>query len=78
MGLSSYRPQSSGAVFLSRREMLARAGLGFGAWALLDLLERDRLRAAEAVRFVAREEQRLRAVRPHELAQRRLIHGAHV
>jgi hypothetical protein len=25
----------------SRREMLCRAGLGFGAWALLDLLTRD-------------------------------------
>src|SRR5712692_7608034 len=28
-------------VPLSRREMLRRAGLGFGAWALLDLLARD-------------------------------------
>jgi uncharacterized protein (DUF1501 family) len=28
-------------VPLSRREMLCRAGLGFGAWALLDLLARD-------------------------------------
>jgi uncharacterized protein (DUF1501 family) len=28
--------------------MLARAGLGFGAWALLDLLKRDGVRAAEA------------------------------
>src|SRR5229473_502717 len=26
---------------MSRREMLRRAGLGFGAWALLDLLARD-------------------------------------
>ncbi len=34
--------------FLSRREMLRRAGLGFGAWALLDLLAREgRLPAAE-------------------------------
>jgi uncharacterized protein (DUF1501 family) len=33
----------------SRREMLRRAGLGFGTWALLDLLTRDgRLPAAEA------------------------------
>ena len=29
----------------SRRAMLARAGLGFGAWAVLDLLQRDRVRA---------------------------------
>jgi uncharacterized protein (DUF1501 family) len=28
---------------LNRREMLSRAGLGFGAWALLDLLTRDGL-----------------------------------
>jgi hypothetical protein len=34
--------------------MLARAGLGFGAWALLDLLERDHLRAAEANPLAAR------------------------
>ncbi len=27
--------------FMSRREMLRQAGLGFGAWALLDLLARD-------------------------------------
>jgi uncharacterized protein (DUF1501 family) len=31
---------------LSRREMLCRAGLGFGAWALLDLLGRDGLVSA--------------------------------
>jgi len=31
----------------SRREMLRRAGFGFGAWALLDLLTRDGLVAAE-------------------------------
>jgi hypothetical protein len=30
----------------SRREMLRRAGLGFGTWALLDLLGRDAARAA--------------------------------
>ena len=30
---------------LSRRNMLRRAGLGFGTWALLDLLKRDGLRA---------------------------------
>ena len=35
-------------AFLSRRDMLRRAGLGFGTWALLDLLGRDgRLPAAE-------------------------------
>jgi uncharacterized protein (DUF1501 family) len=33
---------------VSRRAMLARAGLGFGAWALLDLLTRDRALAAES------------------------------
>src|SRR5437899_6197178 len=32
----------------SRRDMLRRAGLGFGAWALLDLLSRDGLLAAPA------------------------------
>jgi hypothetical protein len=31
---------------LTRRHWLARTGLGFGAWALLDLLERDRAAAA--------------------------------
>src|SRR6516162_4960970 len=31
----------------SRREMLRHAGLGFGSWALLDLLTRDGLLAAE-------------------------------
>jgi uncharacterized protein (DUF1501 family) len=31
---------------MSRREMLRRAGCGFGAWALLDLLRRDGLAAA--------------------------------
>src|SRR6516225_3414422 len=32
---------------LSRRELLCQAGLGFGTWALLDLLQRDgRLAAA--------------------------------
>jgi hypothetical protein len=36
-------------LFFSRREMLRRAGLGFGAWALLDLLQSDgRLAAAPA------------------------------
>ncbi len=36
-------------TLLSRREMLRRAGLGFGSWALLDLLTRDgRLSAAPA------------------------------
>ncbi len=33
---------------LSRREILARAGSGFGAWAVLDLLKRDGLGAALA------------------------------
>jgi uncharacterized protein (DUF1501 family) len=32
----------------SRRDMLRHAGLGFGAWALLDLLTRDGVLAAEA------------------------------
>src|SRR5262249_47247003 len=34
--------------WLSRRDMLRRAGFGFGAWALLDLLTRDGLLAANA------------------------------
>jgi uncharacterized protein (DUF1501 family) len=39
---------------LSRREMLCQAGMGFGAWALLDLLARDgRLAAAEAANPLA-------------------------
>ncbi|HLH53658.1 MAG TPA: DUF1501 domain-containing protein [Verrucomicrobiae bacterium] len=33
---------------ISRREMLRRAGLGFGSWALLDLLRRDGIAAATA------------------------------
>jgi hypothetical protein len=34
-------------MLLSRRDMLRRAGLGFGSWALLDLLSREgRLPAA--------------------------------
>jgi hypothetical protein len=39
-------PRWKGSFPLSRREMLLRAGLGFGAWALLDLFKRDGLRAA--------------------------------
>jgi len=35
-------------MLLSRREMLRQAGFGFGAWALLDLLDRDGARAAPA------------------------------
>src|SRR5215471_12467231 len=31
--------------YMSRRQMLRRAGLGFGSWALLDLLTRDGLGA---------------------------------
>src|SRR5215467_669945 len=31
---------------MSRRQMLRRAGLGFGSWALLDLLARDGFAAA--------------------------------
>src|SRR5579864_1380824 len=33
---------------LSRRDMLLKAGFGFGAWALLDLLTRDGLAASAA------------------------------
>src|SRR5579862_5949005 len=32
---------------ISRREMLRRAGLGFGSWALLDLLARDGVAASQ-------------------------------
>ena len=35
---------------LTRRHWLARTGLGFGAWALLDLLERDRAAAGQPAR----------------------------
>jgi hypothetical protein len=39
------RPDAS--VLLSRRQMLCQAGLGFGAWALVDLLAREaRLQAS--------------------------------
>ncbi len=34
----THRPPS---LLLSRRAMLRRAGLGFGSWALLDLLDRE-------------------------------------
>src|SRR5260370_39271844 len=37
----SHSPASPQPPSFSRREMLRRAGLGFGAWALLDLLGRD-------------------------------------
>jgi hypothetical protein len=36
----------TGSPLLSRRDILRRAGLGFGAWALLDLLTRDGCLAA--------------------------------
>src|SRR6516225_6447853 len=35
-------------MLLSRRDMLRQAGLGFGTWALLDLLARDQRRSAAA------------------------------
>src|SRR5260370_26406128 len=35
---------------ISRREMLRRAGLGFGSWALLDLLGRDGFAASTPAR----------------------------
>src|SRR5438552_3437142 len=37
-----------GSLFLHRRHWLAQAGLGFGAWALLDLMERE-ARASETI-----------------------------
>src|SRR5271165_1915545 len=40
MATSSEPPHMAGP-WLSRREMLHRAGCGFGAWALLDLVRRD-------------------------------------
>jgi len=43
MDCRSYHPMSPGPALLSRRQMLCRAGLGFGAWGLLDLLTRDAL-----------------------------------
>jgi hypothetical protein len=40
-------PLPATAPLLSRRQMLCQAGLGFGAWALLDLLTREgRLQAS--------------------------------
>src|SRR5690348_1634942 len=56
----SQSPRSATAPLISRREMLRRAGLGFGSWALLDLLQRDgRLAAATAA------DNPLAARRPH-------------
>jgi uncharacterized protein (DUF1501 family) len=43
-----------GRPLFSRRQMLCRAGLGFGTWALLDLLARDGLAAARPAHFPAR------------------------
>ncbi|HZU35494.1 MAG TPA: DUF1501 domain-containing protein, partial [Gemmataceae bacterium] len=37
----SYPHPPVGTPLLSRRDMLRRAGLGVGSWALLDLLQRD-------------------------------------
>jgi hypothetical protein len=45
MSTFSLQPDSPGRL-LSRRDMLGRVGLGFGTWALLDLLTRDAERAA--------------------------------
>jgi uncharacterized protein (DUF1501 family) len=46
VGSQSTHPHPSEPQLLSRREVLRRAGLGFGSWALLDLLRRDGLVAA--------------------------------
>src|SRR5215472_16217872 len=43
-----HHPESFAPPLPSRRDMLLRAGMGFGAWALLDLLTRDGLLAAPA------------------------------
>jgi uncharacterized protein (DUF1501 family) len=48
MPCCSHHPQSGNKQLLSRREMLCHAGLGFGSWALLDLLMRDRVLAADS------------------------------
>src|SRR5260370_34292 len=48
---------------MSRREMLRRAGLGFGTWALLDLLTRDGKIAAKSV------DNPLASKAPHEPAR---------
>ncbi|HLJ94198.1 MAG TPA: DUF1501 domain-containing protein [Gemmataceae bacterium] len=42
----SYHPQPFDMPGISRRQMLRSAGLGFGTWALLDLLSRDGLLSA--------------------------------
>src|SRR2546429_325744 len=56
----SVSPLPSQPGSFSRREMLRRAGLGFGAWALLDLLGRDGRLPAEPA-----GENPLAARRPH-------------
>src|SRR5438045_2428750 len=47
MSCCSRRPHPFVRPLISRREMLHQAGLGFGAWALLDLLARDGVLAEE-------------------------------
>ena len=49
---------------MSRRKMLLRAGLGFGSWALLDLLGRDGL-AEPAIRMARRAPNPLSPKPPH-------------
>src|SRR6516162_7097549 len=62
-------PGRSDPSMLSRRAMLCSAGLGFGAWALLDLLTRDGILAAgpEAA------ENPIAARRPHFAARARHV-----
>jgi len=48
MPCCEHHPRTLGAPLISRRKMLRQAGFGFGAWALLDLLTRERSLAAIA------------------------------
>ncbi|MBV9122932.1 MAG: DUF1501 domain-containing protein [Planctomycetes bacterium] len=68
MAPSPYHPVPAGRKKLSRREMLRQAGLGFGAWALCDLLTREgRLSAASSA------ENPLAGKPPHQAARARHV-----
>src|SRR5262245_51624761 len=55
---------SLGPRLLSRREMLRQAGLGFGTWALLDLLARNGAQSAGGVQPQGAPTQNPLAARP--------------
>jgi uncharacterized protein (DUF1501 family) len=66
MSRNKFHPDQPRAI-LSRREMLMKAGLGFGAWALLDLLSREKTSAATA--WIDRGTNPLAARPPHDPAR---------